>query len=131
MKVPFKAAVVLLAICAGPIAFAQTTTPKKKKGAKPAASASASATDDTPPAPPPTPDPAPSASDSASKDSTPKDDAKSAKSDASAKRRLGVWDSSDTRELPGQKYQFIGLRYRGTIIPQFFESLFVDDGARP
>lgn len=135
MKVPFNAAIVLLVICAGPIAFAQTT-PKKKKGAKPAASASASATEDTPPPPPPAPDPAPSASD-ASKDSAPKDDAsksakddasKSAKADASTSAASG-WDSSDSSEKPGQKYQFIGLRYRGTIIPQFFESLFVDDGA--
>src|SRR5258708_25446966 len=126
MKVPFNAAVVLLAICAAPIAFAQTPTPKKKKGAKPAASASASATEDTPPPPPPAPEQAPS--DSSSKDSAPKDDAKSTKTDASASAASG-WDSSDTREDRNKKYQFIGLRYRGTIIPQFFESLFVDDGA--
>ncbi len=124
------AVVVLLAMCSAPIAFAQTsdgtttTTPKKKKkGAKPAASASASATDDAP-APPPPPAPAPDPEPSApatSKDSAPKD----AKADAAS---AAAWDATDTREDPGKKYYFIGLRYRGTIIPQFFESLFVDDG---
>jgi hypothetical protein len=38
-------------------------------------------------------------------------------------------DITDTREDPDQKYYFIGLRYRGTVIPQFIENLFVDDGA--
>jgi hypothetical protein len=38
-------------------------------------------------------------------------------------------DSTDTREDPDRKYYFIGVRYRGTVIPQFLENLFVDDGA--
>jgi len=38
-------------------------------------------------------------------------------------------DITDTREDPKQKYYFVGLRYRGTIIPQFLLNLFVDDGA--
>lgn len=38
-------------------------------------------------------------------------------------------DNTDTREDPNRKYYFIGLRYRGTVIPQFIENLFVDDGA--
>jgi hypothetical protein len=38
-------------------------------------------------------------------------------------------DITDTREDPQRKYYFIGLRYRGTIIPQFIENIFVDDGA--
>jgi hypothetical protein len=37
-------------------------------------------------------------------------------------------DNTDTREEPNRKYYFIGLRYRGTVIPQFLENLFVDDG---
>jgi hypothetical protein len=126
MKVPFNAAVVLLVICAGPLAFAQTTTPKKKKGAKPAASASASATEDAPPPPPPAPEPAPAASDSG-KDAS-KDDSKAAAKASASTSAASGWDSSDTSEKPGQKYEFIGLRYRGTVIPQFFENLFVDDG---
>jgi hypothetical protein len=118
-------------MCSAPIAFAQTsdgttttTTPKKKKkGAKPAASASASATDDAPappPPPPPAPEPEPSAP-ASTKDSAPKD----TKADAAS---AAAWDATDTREDPSKKYYFIGLRYRGTIIPQFFENLFVDDG---
>jgi hypothetical protein len=128
------ALLVLLAMGSAPIAFAQTTdgsttttttpTPKKKKkGAKAAASASASATDDTPPPPPPpapAPDPDPSAS-ASTKDSAPKD----AKADTAS---AATDDITDTKEDPAKKYYFVGLRYRGTIIPQFFESLFVDDG---
>jgi hypothetical protein len=34
-----------------------------------------------------------------------------------------------TVEDPAKTYYFIGARYRGTIIPQFLESLFVDDGS--
>ena len=40
-----------------------------------------------------------------------------------------VWDASDVKEDPNKRYYFIGLRYRGTIVPQAFESLFVDEGA--
>jgi hypothetical protein len=38
-------------------------------------------------------------------------------------------DNTDTREEAGRKYYFIGVRYRGTIIPQFLQNLFVNDGA--
>jgi hypothetical protein len=38
------------------------------------------------------------------------------------------WDITNTREDPNIRYYFIGLRYRGTVIPQFFENIFVDDG---
>jgi hypothetical protein len=37
-------------------------------------------------------------------------------------------DITDTHELPDRTYYFLGLRYRGTVIPQFIENLFVDDG---
>ncbi len=36
---------------------------------------------------------------------------------------------TDTREDPNRRYYFIGLRYRGTVIPQFLMNLFVDEGA--
>jgi hypothetical protein len=39
------------------------------------------------------------------------------------------WDSSDVTEYPGQKYYFIGVRYRGDIVPTFLQHLFVDEGA--
>jgi hypothetical protein len=110
----------LLAICTAPVALAQTTPKKPKKGAQPAASASASATSDTPPPPPPAPDPPPSAT---ATQVAPKDDTAEKKSGASSSS-----DATDTAEDPAKKYYFVGLRYRGTIIPQFFENLFVDDG---
>jgi hypothetical protein len=37
-------------------------------------------------------------------------------------------DSTYTKEDPAKKYYFVGARYRGTIIPQFMENLFVNDG---
>lgn len=38
------------------------------------------------------------------------------------------WDNSDVEELPGRSYMFVGLRYRGNIIPGFMINLFVDEG---
>jgi hypothetical protein len=35
---------------------------------------------------------------------------------------------TDTREDPNRRYYFIGVRYRGTVIPQFLMDLFVDEG---
>jgi hypothetical protein len=35
---------------------------------------------------------------------------------------------TETREDPNRSYYFIGLRYRGTVIPQFLMHLFVDEG---
>jgi hypothetical protein len=37
-------------------------------------------------------------------------------------------DITDTREDPATRYYFIGLRYRGTVIPQFILNLFADEG---
>ena len=114
----FLATLVLVVLAAAPLALAQGTKPKKK-GAKGAASASASAsasapaTDTAPPTPPPQPEPAPSASSSAELPSTPPENA---------------GQPTDTAEEPGKRYYFIGLRYRGNLIPQFLENLFVNDG---
>jgi hypothetical protein len=36
-------------------------------------------------------------------------------------------DPSDPTELPGKSYQFLGLRYRGNIIPAFALNLFVNE----
>ncbi|HXN34484.1 MAG TPA: hypothetical protein VN894_21630 [Polyangiaceae bacterium] len=35
---------------------------------------------------------------------------------------------TDTREDPNRRYYFLGLRYRGTVVPQFLMNLFVDEG---
>ena len=39
-----------------------------------------------------------------------------------------TWDIKDVEELPGRTYLFVGLRYRGTIVPQFMQNMFVDEG---
>jgi hypothetical protein len=114
----------LLAICAAPVALAQTAAPKKpKKGAKPAASASASASA-APEPPPPAPEPTPSAS--ASSESS--DSSKEPSKGAAEEETTPAAPPSEVAEKAGKKYYFVGLRYRGTIIPQFFENFFVDDG---
>jgi hypothetical protein len=116
---PLAAAIVLLAIAIGPLALAQSTaTPKKKKHGKPAASASASVTAE----PEPTPQPPPPPDETASADAAPP-------------KELPVtppekkWDSSDTYEDPTKRYYFVGLRYRGDLIPKFLIDAFVDGGA--
>jgi hypothetical protein len=102
----------------GPVALAQTTPKKPKKGTP---APSASATEDAPapkadPAPTSQPDPEPSAS--ATKPTL-----------SAAAPTEPTWDSSDTTEDPMKKYYFVGLRYRFTIIPKFMVNLFADEGA--
>jgi hypothetical protein len=50
-----------------------------------------------------------------------------AEASASASKK-DEWDITDVAEKEHQKYYFVGLRYRGNVIPQFMESLFVDEG---
>ncbi len=38
------------------------------------------------------------------------------------------WDIKDVDEKEGKSYFFVGLRYRGNIIPKFMINLFVDEG---
>ena len=40
-----------------------------------------------------------------------------------------TWDITDVTEAPGKTYTFIGVRYRGNIVPKFMVNLFVDEGA--
>ena len=42
--------------------------------------------------------------------------------------RPDAWDDTDVTEKPGKSYYFIGVRYRGTIVPKFVLNLFVDEG---
>jgi hypothetical protein len=39
-----------------------------------------------------------------------------------------TWDPKDVEELPGKTYLFVGVRYRGTIVPKFMLNIFVDEG---
>jgi hypothetical protein len=38
------------------------------------------------------------------------------------------WDQKDVEEKDGKTYLFIGLRYRGALIPKFMLNIFVDEG---
>lgn len=39
-----------------------------------------------------------------------------------------TWDITDVEERPGRTYYFVGLRYRGNVIPGFMLNLFLDEG---
>ena len=120
----FFATVALLTFAVAPLALAQSATKAKKKGAKPAASASASASAAAPDEP--TPSATPSAEPAAAPaESAPPDVSAAPPSVADAEVADEI---TNTIETPGKTYRFIGLRYRGTIIPSFLEHLFVNDG---
>jgi hypothetical protein len=38
------------------------------------------------------------------------------------------WDITDVEEVPGRSYFFVGLRYRGNVVPGFMLNMFVDEG---
>ncbi len=67
----------------------------------------------------------------ASEESEPKKDSSAVESpkDASAvEPPKEEWDIYDVEELPGRTYFFVGLRYRGNIVPGFMLNMFVDEG---
>jgi hypothetical protein len=104
-------------LVAAPLAFAQTANKPKKRGAKP--DASASAAPEPTPEPPPPPPPAESASAAESEPTK----------ELPAIPPESTWSSSDTREDPSKTYYFVGLRYRGTVIPKFLVNMFVNEGS--
>jgi hypothetical protein len=112
------ASFVLVALAASPLALAQNAAKPKKGTKKPAASASASvsAAPEAAPDPPPPPPPPP--------DTTVAADVKPPPPPPPEK----VWDSTDTREDPSKRYYFVGLRYRGDVLPKFLLDAFVDGG---
>ena len=60
-----------------------------------------------------------------------KDDAKDASGTAAASTiepPAEKWDITDVEEIPGRTYFFVGLRYRGNVVPSFMLNLFVDEG---
>ncbi|HEY1690974.1 MAG TPA: hypothetical protein VGG39_02365 [Polyangiaceae bacterium] len=121
---PLGATIALVVLVAAPLAFAQTAKPKKK-GAAPAPSAS-----DTAVAPAPAPDPAPAAAATADVSVGAKASVTTTADAADVPNTPppGAWDATDTRQDPTKPYYFLGLRYRGTIIPKFLVNLFVNDG---
>jgi hypothetical protein len=111
--------------------------PAKKKKPAPAADATTpvSADADTPAPAPAKDDTKPAADDtskSADADSPAPAPAKDAKvvvaPDEAAPKEPDENDDTNTFEDPNTRYYFVGARYRGTVIPQFIENLFVDDG---
>ncbi|HZU81283.1 MAG TPA: hypothetical protein VE987_00120, partial [Polyangiaceae bacterium] len=99
--------------------------PKKKPAPPPAADETKPAQEETKPAQDDT-KPAGDDTKAASDDGKPAGEGKKAAADDSSKPP--EVDITDTREDPNTRYLFAGLRYRGTVIPQFIESLFVDEG---
>ena len=116
----FFATVALLTFAVAPLALAQSATKAKKKAPKAAASASASASASAPD------EPTPSAT--ADAPVPPAESAPPDVSSASVPDAQVADDITNTTELPGKSYKFVGLRYRGTVIPAFLEHLFVNDG---
>jgi hypothetical protein len=51
-----------------------------------------------------------------------------AKSPAGTEPPHEDWDIKDVEEKDGKTYLFIGLRYRGALIPKFVLNMFVDEG---
>lgn len=41
---------------------------------------------------------------------------------------VDTWDIKDVSENPNKTYLFVGVRYRGNIVPKFMLNLFVDEG---
>jgi hypothetical protein len=124
------AAIALTAITIAPLALAQTaTTPKKKKGTKTAASASASASASAAPSATASASAAP-ASDSTTSDDT---DTTTTKKPTPAPEATEGTDvgpvTPPLTEDPTKPYYFVGVRYRGTVVPSFLEHLFVNDGS--
>jgi hypothetical protein len=117
------ATVALLTFAVAPLALAQSASKAKKKAPKAAASASASASA----SPPDEPTPA-AAEPSAEAPTPPAESAPPDVASASVPDAEVADDITNTTELPGKSYRYIGLRYRGTIIPSFLEHLFVNDG---
>ncbi|HEY8038394.1 MAG TPA: hypothetical protein VIF15_01315 [Polyangiaceae bacterium] len=112
------ATLILVVLAAAPLALAQTAK-KPKKGGKGAASASASA------APEPTPEPAPPAPPETA--AAPEDSASAAPTDLPATPPEVA--SEAWKEDSGKRYLFVGLRYRGNLIPKFLINTAVDGGA--
>jgi hypothetical protein len=112
------ATLALLVLVIAPFALAQGTTKPKKKGAKPDVSAEAASASASAPAPEPAPEAKPEPEPAAS--------ASAEASDSNAPAEAAAVD--DTAESPSKSYKFVGLRYRGTIIPKFLEHLFVNEG---
>jgi hypothetical protein len=64
----------------------------------------------------------------AEKDAEKKDDAEKPAKSSAAEKDEGAKDDNSPVEVAGKTYYFVGLRYRGIIVPSFLESLFASGG---
>jgi hypothetical protein len=132
LRAPWPAAVLALSI----LAVASVAMAAPKKGAKPkhpppdsSAAAPAASSSSPEPAAAPAPEPSAAAPAASAADSTPpKAEAAAAGAAATTETTKPAVDITNTKEDPDTRYYFLGLRYRGTIVPQFLENLFVDEG---
>jgi hypothetical protein len=104
----------LAALAYSPATLAQKPN-KKKKGTKPAATATVPSASTSEAAPPP-----PAAPPSSELPTTPP---------VALEVEHPSQAATFTAETPGKTYYFVGIRYRGTVIPQFLVNLFVNEGA--
>ena len=122
----------LLSVTAAPLAMAQTTdtqtaptkkpAKKKKKPKPPPADTDAPAEAAPAPTPAPTPPPVEAPPPEPAPAATPPPAAEPAKPDDD------LAPITDVTEKGAKTYYFIGLRYRGTIIPKFMINIFADEG---
>jgi hypothetical protein len=113
---PFAAALFLLVLAAAPLALAQKPA-KPKKGTKPPPSATAEPEPAPPPPPPPAPEPEPT-----------EESPKPKKAEAAEETEPSI-DITNVKEDPSRRYYFVGLRYRGDVIPKFLINAGADEGA--
>jgi hypothetical protein len=102
--------------------------PPKKKAPKP--KPADKTTETAPPKPPPAPEPEPEKTPppSAAAESTESTEEATPAQGETPAAALSPNDITNTAEDPNRRYYFAGLRYRGTIIPQFIVNLFADEG---
>jgi hypothetical protein len=113
-------------VAASFLAVSAVSTVALAQGAKPKAKPDAPKKDDAKPADPPKDAPKTDAAQTDQKADAPPPEEKKKET---VEPPHDEWDIKDVDEQPGKTYFFIGMRYRGTIIPKFMLNLFVDEGA--
>jgi hypothetical protein len=123
----FFATAILILVAVAPLALASqggtSDSKAKKKGPKAAASASASASASATPAEEPTPSATAEPEPAPTETTTPPE-----AGTASVAATDEGDDITNVVEDPTKTYHYVGVRYRGTVIPAFLEHLFVRDG---
>ncbi len=114
---PFAAASLVLLTSAGAVAQTAPAT-KPTKATKPVPKAEPKP--EPKPEPEPTPEPATTEPAATEESATAKQSA--------VEPPPETWDIKDVEENPNKTYLFVGLRYRGNVVPKFMLNAFVDEG---